>query len=117
MKCFFTRIGANDPEFNLRRDPAIMLRRNDTQDTLFVSVVEPHGSYSRVSESSQNSKSSITDLSVVLDSEAYTGIKITDVKGTEQVFIISNEDASKNAKHSVKIDGEKYSWTGPYLYQ
>ena len=114
---FFTRIGANDPEFNLRRDPAIMLRRNDTQDTLFVSVVEPHGSYSRVSESSQNSKSSITDLSVVLDSEAYTGIKITDVKGTEQVFIISNEDASKNAKHSVKIDGEKYSWTGPYLYQ
>ncbi len=112
-----TRIGANDPEFNLRRDPGIILRRTDTQDTLFVSVVEPHGSYSPVSESSQNSKSSITDLKVVLDSDEYTGVSITDIKGEKQLFIISNVDVSKNAKHSVKIDGIKVSWTGPYFYQ
>ncbi|MBZ2163724.1 heparinase II/III domain-containing protein [Alteromonas stellipolaris] len=112
-----TRIGANDPEFNLRRDPGIILRRTDTQDTLFVSVVEPHGSYSPVSESSQNSKSSITDLKVVLDSDEYTGVSITDIKGEKQLFIISNVSVSKNAKHSVKIDGKKVSWTGPYFYQ
>ena len=113
----FTRIGANDPQFNLRRDPGIMLRRTDTQDTLFVSVIEPHGSYSPVSESSQNSKSSIASLKVVMDSDDYTGVSITDMKGEKQLFIISNVDASKNAKHSVKIDGKKVSWTGPYFYQ
>ena len=30
----FTRIGANDPEFNLRRDAALMIRRKDAKDTV-----------------------------------------------------------------------------------
>ncbi|NNE75848.1 MAG: alginate lyase family protein, partial [Pricia sp.] len=30
----FTRLGANDPEFNLRRDAAIMLRRKNTNNTV-----------------------------------------------------------------------------------
>ncbi|MGB5449393.1 MAG: heparinase II/III family protein, partial [Woeseiaceae bacterium] len=44
----FTRLGANDPEFNLRRDAAFMIRRKGVSDTVFVTVVEPHGSYSPV---------------------------------------------------------------------
>ncbi|WP_183037599.1 alginate lyase family protein [Alteromonas sp. BL110] len=114
---YLTRIGANDPEFNLRRDAAITLRRNDTQDTVFVSVVEPHGSYSPVSESSINSRSSVADLSIVLDNEDYTGVNITDVKGNTQLFIIANRNNDKNADHEVKIDGENYRWVGPYFYK
>ena len=60
----FTRIGANDPEFNLRRDPALILRRKNTKNTLFVSTIEAHGNYSPVSESAVNSKSSIKELKV-----------------------------------------------------
>lgn len=114
---YLTRIGANDPDFNLRRDATITLRRNDTQDTLFVSVVEPHGSYSPVSESSINSRSSIKHLEVVLDSDAYTGVRITDVKGGTQLFIIANSNNDSSAKHKVEIDGESFSWVGPFFYQ
>lgn len=114
---YLTRIGANDPDFNLRRDAAITLRRNDTQDTLFVSVVEPHGSYSPVSESSINSRSSIKNLEVVLDSDAYTGVRITDVKGGTQLFIIANSNNDNSAKHKVDINGESFSWVGPYFYK
>ena len=114
---YLTRIGANDPEFNLRREAGIMLRREKTQDTVFVSVVEPHGSYSPVSESSKNSKSSIAKLELVLNSAKYTGVSIVDVKGKTQLFVIANSDNSDTAEHAVTIDGETYRWTGPYFYQ
>ena len=114
---YLTRIGANDPEFNLRREAGIMLRRENTKDTVFVSVVEPHGSYSPVSESSKNSKSSIAKLELVLNSAKYTGVSIVDVKGKTQLFIIANSDNSDTAEHAVTIDGETYRWTGPYFYQ
>ncbi len=114
---YLTRIGANDPDFNLRRDAAITLRRNDTQDTLFVSVLEPHGSYSPVSESSINSRSSIKNLEVVFDNDAYIGVRITDVKGGTQLFIIANRDNDSSAKHKVDINGESFSWVGPYFYK
>ncbi|WP_196770463.1 alginate lyase family protein [Alteromonas mediterranea] len=114
---YLTRIGANDPDFNLRRDAAITLRRNDTADTVFVSVVEPHGSYSPVSESSVNSRSSIASVNVVLDNDDYTGVSITDVKGNIQLFVIANGNSDKSVEHAVTIAGQDYSWTGPYFYQ
>ena len=114
---YLTRIGANDPDFNLRRDAAITLRRNDTADTVFVSVVEPHGSYSPVSESSVNSRSSIASVNVVLDNDDYTGVSITDVKGNTQLFVIANGNSDKSVEHAVTIAGQDYSWTGPYFYQ
>jgi hypothetical protein len=66
---FLARIGANDPEFNLRRDPALILRRKNAKNTVFVSVIESHGAYSPVSESAVNSNSNIKEVKVVLDTE------------------------------------------------
>jgi len=112
----FTRIGANDPEFNLRRDPALMLRRKNTKNTTFVSTIEAHGSYSPVTESAVNSNSSIAALKVVLDTENYTAIAITNVNGTTKLFITANANASKEAKHILKINDKNYEWSGSYYY-
>ncbi len=112
---FFTRIGANDPEFNLRRDPALMLRRDNSQNTLFVSTIESHGSYSPVTESAVNSKSSIVELKVVLDTDMYTAIEITLANNKKTLFITANLLSSQ--KHSVKINGKDYLWTGNYYFK
>lgn len=112
----FTRIGANDPEFNLRRDPALILRRNNTKNTTFVSIIESHGNYSPVTESAVNSKSSIKELKIVLDSKAYTAISITNIKGNTKLFITANTDASKEAKHNLKINNKNYEWSGSYYF-
>jgi len=114
---FFTRIGANDPEFNLRREAAIMLRRKNIKNTIFVSAIEAHGSYSPVSESAVNSKSSIKELKMVLDTADYTAISITTIKGTTKLFITANTNASKEAKHTLKINNKKYTWVGSYDYK
>ncbi len=112
----FTRIGANDPEFNLRRDAAFMLRRKAAGDTIFATVVEPHGSYSPVSELALDSNSNIAALNVVHDDENYTAVAIEDLEGHTSVFILANTDASVTTKHQLKIDGRKYHWAGPYHY-
>jgi hypothetical protein len=112
----FTRIGANDPEFNLRRDPALLLRRKNSQNTTFVSIIESHGSYSPVSESAVNSNSSIIEIKVVLDTADYTAITITTINDTSKVFITVNTNASKEVKHTLKINNKEYSWIGPYHY-
>ncbi|MFI8603895.1 heparinase II/III family protein [Cellulophaga baltica] len=113
----FTRIGANDPEFNLRREAALMLRRKNTKNTLFVSAIEAHGSYSPVSESAVNSNSAITALKIVLDTEDFTAIAITNVNGTTKLFITANTDADKEVRHNLKINDKEYEWSGPYCFK
>ncbi|MBC2844127.1 alginate lyase family protein [Winogradskyella flava] len=113
----FTRIGANDPEFNLRRDPGLLLRRKNTKNTIFVSVIETHGSYSPITESAVNSKSNMSELKVVYNSEDYTAIKLTHVNGKVQLFITVNRETSKEKKHNLKIDNKNYEWSGSYYFE
>ena len=110
----FTRIGANDPEFNLRRDAAFIIRRNGAANTVFATTVEPHGSYSPVSEIAVDANGNIADLNVVYDDKSYTAVTIKDVQGRTGIFILSNEDASDSSEHELEIDGRIYEWSGPW---
>ena len=112
----FARIGANDPEFNLRRDAAFIIRRSGATHTVFATVVEPHGSYSPVSEIAVNSNSNIAELSVVYDDENYTAVAIEDVQGQTSIFIVSNVDPSASSQHELEINGRTYEWSGPWLH-
>jgi hypothetical protein len=112
----FTRLGANDPEFNLRRDPAFMIRRSGAGNTVFVTVVEPHGSYSPVSENAVNSKSNIAGLKLVHDDKDYTAVSIEDLEGNTSMFIMSNTDAASSTRHELSIGGKQYSWSGPFQF-
>ncbi len=52
---FFTRTGANDPSFNLRSEPAFILRTK-ANSTLFASVLETHGYFNEEFEQSVNAR-------------------------------------------------------------
>lgn len=110
------RLGANDPDFNLRRDPALMIRRKNAGDTVFASVVEPHGNYNPVSEIAFNSNSNISELNVVHDDRDYTAVSIEDLSGQSSIFILSNTDSSTSGQHQLEVNGRAYIWTGPYHY-
>tara|TARA_R110002012_G_scaffold321944_1_gene552624 strand:+ start:75051 stop:77270 length:2220 start_codon:yes stop_codon:yes gene_type:complete len=112
----FTRIGANDPEFNLRREAALLLRRKNVENTIFVTTIETHGSYSPVTESAINSNSNITALKIVLENEDYTAISITHTNGNTKLFITSNTNVSKEAQHKLKINNKNYEWIGSYYF-
>ncbi|NND72741.1 MAG: hypothetical protein HKN43_14285 [Rhodothermales bacterium] len=112
----FTRIGASDPDFNLRRDAALMIRRKEAKDTIFVSVVEPHGSYSPVSEFAVNSNSNISELKVLYDDQYYTAVSIEDLQRSTSILILSNANPSADKEHEIEIEGTVYNWRGPYYY-
>ncbi|MEM7282710.1 MAG: alginate lyase family protein [Pseudomonadota bacterium] len=111
-----TRIGANDPDFNLRRDPGFMIRRGDTESTVFVTAIESHGSYSPVSELAINTNSNIGELSVIYDDESYTVVQMTSAEGKQSLFSLSNNDASNDATHHLEVNGKDLRWTGPFHY-
>ena len=111
----FARLGANDPNFNLRRDPTFMIRRKAAGDSLFVSVVEPHGSYSPVTELAIDAASSVKALSVALRTEQYIVIRIATEDDQAAMFYLSRMDDAKR-QHQVEIANEVVRWTGPFHF-
>ncbi|CAL66125.1 protein containing chondroitin AC/alginate lyase domain [Christiangramia forsetii KT0803] len=106
------RLGASDPEFNLRRDPVYIWRKSNTKDAVFASVLEPHGSYNPVTELGNNSFSQVQNVEVLLDSDEYTGIEITGTNKNKLLLVISNNDAED--QHNIKIGNREISWKGNY---
>ncbi len=113
----FVRIGAKDPEFNLRREAGLIIRRKEATNTTFVSIIESHGNYSPVTESAVNSNSSIENMQVLLDTVDYTAISITTKRGITKLFILVNNASSKDANHTLKIGETNYTWVGSYYYK
>jgi hypothetical protein len=58
----FTTIGANDPNFNLRNESAVMLRQPNSKNHLFVNVIEPHGEFNPTAEYTINAVSKIQKI-------------------------------------------------------
>ena len=113
----FVRIGANDPEFNLRRDAGLLIRRKNSKNTTFASIIEAHGNYSPVSEFAVNSNSSISKLSIAYDDDEFTAISIQDINGASRMLILSNLDAKETNGHNLKINDKDYEWSGPYYFK
>lgn len=111
---FFVRIGANDPNFNLRNEPGFIFRKKNVQKATFVSVLETHGSYSPVTESAKNAYSNVENLKIIYEDANYIGIQIKSKSGVETVFILATENNKSTEKHTLKINNKTYKWVGPY---
>jgi hypothetical protein len=111
----FARIGANDPDFNLRNEQTLILRKKNAKDALFVATIESHGTYSPVSELAVNAYSNIENVSVLLDSKEYTAIQINTKNDKSKVFIVSNENNDKESAHTLSINNKAYTWRGSYI--
>ncbi len=110
----FGRIGANDPNFNLRRDPTFIIRKNKTKNTVFASIIESHGTYNPVTESADNAYSAIESLKLVYQDDTYIALTIQLKTKDIKTFVMATKNASKEADHSIKINGKEYTWKGPY---
>jgi len=107
-KTFFTRSGANDPNFNLRHEPAWIIRKNG-KDQTFVSVIEIHGKFDPVTEVSSDADPSVQQIKLLQNDEQYSVAEIT-IKGKKLSIAQCNKDFNVTAVHSA----QGLSWTGPY---
>lgn len=102
--------GASDPEFNLRREPLIVVRANREGDAHFASLLEAHGSYDGAAEQTLRSRSAVKDLQH--DRADKVDIVRLTLKSGQRVAITVSHNPDPQRMHSVAIDGESLEWSG-----
>lgn len=111
-RIFFTLSGANDPKFNLRREPAYIIRQNG-KDHVFVNVMEIHGNYDGINEFSTNAYSSVKQIKLLQDDWEYTVVSIL-VGGKELLIAQCNSDFKPDQSHVLKLNAQSIQWNGPF---
>lgn len=109
---FLTRSGANDPNFNLRREPAYIIRKNAASPS-FISVIEIHGKYDPVLEFSSNAYPAVNSIQLLQNDSQFTVAEMM-VGDKKMVIAQCNNDFDKQAKHSITHNGLVINWTGAY---
>lgn len=111
-EAIFAEIGANDPNFNLRREPAFIYRAKQGDGASFVSVIEPHGEYNPIVEFTVDSHSQIANVEHFEEGPDEL-ILITTHSG-KSVALAIGDGTDSTQEHSVSVHGKQMSWTGPY---
>jgi hypothetical protein len=111
-KVYFVRIGAGDPDFNLRHEPAVIIRYNGDSH-VFASVIETHGLWDGINEFSAGATGNIKNVKVLLSDDEATAIRILG-NNINWVLLINNKNASDITKHTLNVLGKEYNWTGNY---
>ena len=106
------RLGANDPDFNLRNETAFLIREKARKNHTFATSIETHGEYDVVMETSSNLTSSCEEVKVVMDTASYTVVKATYKGGHSVMLCLSNTDADKEKGHRLTVEGTMYAWNG-----
>ncbi|WP_296144585.1 alginate lyase family protein [uncultured Flavobacterium sp.] len=113
-KLFFTRLGANDPNFNLRNESGYLIRNANKKDYTFVSVIEPHGSFDPKLESVQDPHSKVENIQILKQDENYTAISVSLKNKKTYTLLFTNKKSKADAKHKLSANGKTYEWKGNY---
>lgn len=110
VTAYLTRLGANDPNNNLRNEQAVILRAED-ENVSFFSAYERHGRYDNDEEVTVFSGGSIERLYMerVGEVEIYT----LSQRNGGTVFVVLSGSQDPDATHVLSHGGEEMSWTGP----
>ena len=102
--------GANDPEFNLRREPLLMLRAQRDGAASFASLIEAHGSYDGAAEQTLDSRSLVADLTHTRVGAA--DIVLLTLKSGQRYAVAVSHNPDPDEAHRAQVDGEAIAWNG-----
>ena len=112
QKMIFAQIGANDPNYNLRNENALIHRVSGANDHSFVSILETHGEYNGTAEFTIDAVTSVASVtsSASADADVVTINLVDGSSLTLAVAYSSDEDQT----HSVTHQGKEVQWVGSY---
>lgn len=105
------RIGASDPNFNLRPDGGYIISCKAGNYT-FASVIETHGTYDLQVEKTEKATSSVRSVTKTVDTKDYTVVRVEFEGGQARNYCFANRNTSATAKHRVKAGERILEWTG-----
>lgn len=98
LTTYFTELGANDPNHNLRREQALIMRAQGNSAT-FVSVYERHGRYDSDNEVTVFDGASVTDIDISTNS-GIASVAITTEDGDAVTFKLAE---SRNTRQPLQV--------------
>ena len=115
-RTFLVRSGANDPNNNLRSEPAVIFRQTGKAGHVFASVVEPHGLFDPNLELTIGALPQTAKTEVIYNNDDYTAMRLT-LRDCDRpvVFITVNRGFDESASHELTIGGTTYTWKGNFL--
>ncbi|WP_028115956.1 heparinase II/III domain-containing protein [Ferrimonas senticii] len=108
----FARTGANDPDFNLRSEPCIIVRRHGATE-LFASVIESHGYFNEALEASTEARGQVERIETVGHNEQGSVVRIHGHDWQLTVMVSNRADVTADCEHQLSFAGEIFSWRGP----
>jgi hypothetical protein len=102
--------GANDPSFNLRREPMLLQRVDGQAATTFYGVLEPHGQYDGTAETVRGANSRIDAIAHYRGKDA--DVLVLDLAGGKRVAVGIADEPDKPGSHEVSGGGQSWRWDG-----
>ena len=119
MDVVLTEVGANDPHFNLRREPGLLLRVPEADQVTFFSVLEPHGQYDGGREFTRRSRSRLTSLAghreTAPDGTILYVWRLELAEG-QTVSLALAPDGDPEAEYSISLPTGELRWTGTHRF-
>lgn len=87
-RVFLVRSGANDPDNNLRSEPAVLFREEGKSTHVFASVIEPHGLFDPNLELTKGALPQVEHIEVISDTNDSTTIFFT-LRGEPKPVVVT----------------------------
>ena len=113
-KLLLARLGASDPNFDLRRDGLMLHQKAPQKNATFLSVIESHGKYSPVSELPTNPFSKIDNVSIVFESADYCIFSVAHKNGKVLTVSFAKKNNKPTSQHTLTVGDINYKWTGVF---
>lgn len=110
---FVTRLGANDPNYNLRNQMGMLLRFPKSKNKKLLTVYEMHGNYNPVSEAVLQSEGSIEKLSLVEGNDEKVAIQLK-LKNDKTIQLLLDLKFTNSANNETVVNEQTVSWDGNY---
>ncbi|WP_372652664.1 alginate lyase family protein [Draconibacterium sp.] len=110
---FVTRLGANDPNYNLRNQMGMLFRFPNSKDKKLLTVYEMHGNYNPASEAVLNSEGSVKELQLIEGDDEKVAL-ILHLKNDKKIQLLLDLNFGNESKNTIQVEGNTIDWEGNY---
>ncbi|WNJ20476.1 heparinase II/III family protein [Pontibacter sp. G13] len=114
---FMGRLGAHDPNQNLRTEPMIMLRKSQGKTATFAQAYEIHGGVNSNTERVAQPRSRIDRIASLFQNEQYGCLLLEGMDGTRYRFAYCKQQVDPTDSQAMEIEGTTIEWQGAYSFE